>query len=37
MSPDLGTLQRLSTLVGNMSILNELSMSGRFFNSEEAY
>lgn len=37
MCPDLGTLQRLSVLVGNVSILNELSMSGRFFNAEEAY
>jgi delta(3,5)-delta(2,4)-dienoyl-CoA isomerase len=35
-APDLGTLQRLPRIVGNQSWVNEICLTGRFFNANEA-
>jgi Delta3,5-Delta2,4-dienoyl-CoA isomerase len=36
LAADLGTLARVPKLVGNMSLLHELALSGRTFGAEEA-
>lgn len=36
MAADVGTLQRMPKIIGNMSLFNELAFTARKFNSSEA-
>lgn len=36
MAADVGTLQRMPKIIGNMSTFNELAFTARKFNSQEA-